>query len=98
MSVTHARLKAAVTDTREVPPIARLNFAPDTGFQKELRRRVDAHLKALRLPERDVPRMYLKSVMVLALFVLSYVTLVFGARTWWQALPLTVLPCSMTEK
>lgn len=91
MSATHAPLKAALADTREAPPTARLNFAPDTGFQKELRRRVDAHLKAQGLPERDVPRMYLKSVLVLALFVLSYVALVFVARTWWQALPLTVL-------
>ena len=39
---------------------------------------------------RDSPRMYLKTAIILAAFVLAYVALVFFATTWWQALPLAV--------
>jgi len=69
---------------------SRLKFAPDNGFQKELRRRVEARIRELGIKERDVPRMYLKTAVVLTAFALSYVALVFLAQTWWQALPLAI--------
>ncbi|HLW74783.1 MAG TPA: hypothetical protein VKT74_06910 [Gammaproteobacteria bacterium] len=69
----------------------RLKFAPDNGFQKELRRRVEASIREQGLKERDCPRMYFKTAVILSLFALFYVLLVFTARTWWQALPLAVL-------
>jgi len=69
----------------------RLKFAPDTGFQRELRRRVEAHIREQGIRERDCPRMYLKTAVVCAAFALCYGLLVFAARTWWQALPLAVL-------
>ena len=69
----------------------RLKFAPDAGFQRELRRRVEACVDAQGIRERDCPRMYLKTGVVLAAFALTYVLLVFFARDWWQALPLAVL-------
>ena len=69
----------------------RISFARDTGFQKELRRRVEAHIRAQGIKERDVPRMYLKTGLILGFTALAYVLLVFFASTWWQALPLAVL-------
>lgn len=70
---------------------SRLGFAPDAGFQRELRRRVQARIRELGIREHDVPRMYLKTAAVLGAFALSYLALVFLARTWWQALPLALL-------
>jgi len=69
----------------------RLKFAPDAGFQRELRRRVEAFVHARGMRERDCPRMYIKTAVVLTAFALAYVLLVFFARTWWQALPLALL-------
>ena len=69
----------------------RLKFAPDNGFQKELRRRVEAFIREQGLKERDCPRMYLKSAVILATFAITYALLVFAARTWWQALLLALL-------
>ncbi|MDE2346157.1 MAG: fatty acid desaturase [Gammaproteobacteria bacterium] len=69
----------------------RLKFAPDSGFHRELRRRVESLIRERGIRERDCPRMYLKTAIVLAVFALSYALLVFAASTWWQALPLAVL-------
>ena len=72
-------------------PAGRLKFAPDGGFQRELRRRVEAFIRREGIQERDCPRMYLKTAAILGLFALSYVLLVFFARNAWQALPLALL-------
>ncbi|MGE5625385.1 MAG: fatty acid desaturase family protein [Bacillota bacterium] len=69
----------------------RLKFAPDAGFQRELRRRVEEFLSREGVKERDCPAMYLKSAVILSFTALCYVLLVFFARTWWQAVPLAVL-------
>src|SRR5579859_520957 len=69
---------------------SRLKFAADNGFQKELRRRVEACVRELGIKERDVPRMYLKTAIVLSSFSLAYCALVFLADAWWQALPLAI--------
>ena len=68
----------------------RPRFGGDSGFQKELRRRVEDYFQSTGRRPRDCPRMYLKSVAVLALLASSYVLLVFVAQAWWQALPLAV--------
>ena len=70
----------------------RLKFAPDTtGFQRELRRRVQAVIRERGIRERDCPRMYFKTAVVLTVFALSYYLLVFVANSWWSAVPLAVL-------
>ena len=68
-----------------------LKFARDTGFQRELRRRVEALVHEWNIRERDCPRMYLKTTVVLAVFALSYYLLVLVAASWWSAVPLAVL-------
>ena len=72
------------------PQAGRLKFAPDDGFQKELRRRVETLIKTQGIRERDCPRMYIKTALVLAAFFIIYGLLVFVAQSWWQALPLAV--------
>lgn len=79
------------TILENLDPNQRLKFAPDTGFQRTLRKRVEAFIRDTRLKERDCPRMYLKTGVILAAFMLVYVLLVFVARTGWQALPLAML-------
>ena len=65
-------------------------FPHDSGFYKELKRRVDGYFATTQLARRGSPRMYLKSAVILSWFVASYAGLVFGARTWWQAVPLAI--------
>ncbi|HSC47494.1 MAG TPA: acyl-CoA desaturase [Gammaproteobacteria bacterium] len=71
-------------------PAGRLKFAPDAGFQRELRRRVDDFIRREGIQERDCLAMYLKTALILTAFACSYYLLVFVAQTWWQALPLAV--------
>lgn len=69
----------------------RIRFNENTEFQHTLRRRAEQFFKDTGLNQRDCPRMYIKTLIILGSFVLSYVLLVFAAQTWWQALPLAIL-------
>jgi linoleoyl-CoA desaturase len=69
----------------------RLKFAANNDFQTELRRRVDEYIRRTHLKQRDCPRMYAKTAIVLSVFAAAYVLLVFFTHVWWQALPLAVL-------
>lgn len=69
----------------------RLKFNGDNVFQRELRRRVEAYFKRSGLKQRDSTRLYLKTAIILATFVASYVLLVFFAATWWQGLLLSIV-------
>ena len=68
-----------------------LKFGDDTAFQLELRRRVDEHFRTTGRRQRDCWPMYVKTAILAATFAGSYGLLVFGARTWWEALPLAIL-------
>jgi linoleoyl-CoA desaturase len=59
-------------------------FARDDGFHREVKRRVQAYFDETGLSRRDSPRMYLKTVMLLLWFGVSYGLLVFGANALWQ--------------
>ncbi len=74
----------AVHDTR-------IKFGKSSGFQNELRRRVDEFLIHTGRRPRDCWQMYLKSAILLSVYATTYVLLVFVAQSWWQALPLAVL-------
>ncbi len=73
------------------PTMRRLKFTGGNEFYAELKRRVGAHMTNSGRRERDCPEMYLKTAIILTIFVASYGLLVFAASTWWQALPLAVL-------
>jgi len=77
-------------------PHQTLKFPGDQGFGVEVRRRVEQYLTDNGLSPHDSPRMYVKTAVLMAWFVLSYVLLVFAATTWWQAIPLALsLACAM---
>jgi linoleoyl-CoA desaturase len=73
-------------------PVPTPKFPKDeAGFFNELRRRVNAYFADNRIDDRDSPRMYLKTLVILSGLVASYVGLVFFASAWWQAVPLAVV-------
>jgi linoleoyl-CoA desaturase len=74
-----------------MPPGRKLEFGEDKSFQTELRRRVDEYFRTTGRKQRDCPQMYLKSAIIIGVFVASYALLVFVARTWWQGVPLVCL-------
>jgi linoleoyl-CoA desaturase len=66
-----------------------VRFARGGAFNDELRRRVDAYFDQGRR-RRDMPRMYLKSAIILAWFAASWALLVFAHLHGWQAALLAV--------
>jgi linoleoyl-CoA desaturase len=71
-------------------PRGDVKFPASDGFQQELKRRVERYFESTGQRERDCPRMYLKTTLVLVWLVLSYVLLVFFAGAWWLAAPLVL--------
>jgi len=67
-----------------------VKFARETGFFREVRRRVDDYFRSTGRWQRDCPRMYLKTAIVLSCCVVFYLLLVFAASAWWQALGLAL--------
>jgi linoleoyl-CoA desaturase len=84
------RTAEAVRSPRVDASTDRLKFNGDNAFQRELRRRVEDYFKRSGQKPRDGMRIYLKTAIILAAFVTSYVLLVFFAATWWQGLLLSV--------
>jgi len=67
-----------------------LTFQPNSVFRTEVERAVAAYFEQTGLSQRDVPRMYLKTLTMFLWLAASYVGLVFFANSFW-----TALPCSM---
>jgi linoleoyl-CoA desaturase len=71
---------SVTTDGRAQP-----TFASDTGFHKEVKRRVQDHFADRGVTRRGNCHMYLKTAVLLLWFGGSYALLVFWAATWWAA-------------
>jgi linoleoyl-CoA desaturase len=72
-------------------PYPRPKFPHDaSGFQTELRRRVNEYFQSSGKKERGGWRIYSKTAIVFGWMIASYVGLVFFAPTLWLALPLTL--------
>jgi linoleoyl-CoA desaturase len=78
----------AVQPPRQGDSDKRLKFIGSNGFQTAIRRRVDEYFRSTGRRQRDCLHMYLKTAVVFAWCVTSYLLLVCWAATWWQALPL----------
>ena len=78
-------------NSQEKETAKKLKFAKNSGFQAELRRRVDELFENSDLKERDCPQMYVKTAILLLSFFGIYSLLVFFAETWWQVVPLCIL-------
>jgi linoleoyl-CoA desaturase len=59
-------------------PVRSIRFTKQRDFRKTLNERVDAFLRDNNLPARDVPAMYLKTVVVLAWWLGTYLLLLLG--------------------
>jgi hypothetical protein len=70
--------------------LGRLKFGPEDDFYRELRKRVKEFIKRTGRKQRDCPRMYAKTALILGWFAASYVLLVFFATAWWQSVPLAI--------
>jgi linoleoyl-CoA desaturase len=67
-----------------------VKFAKASEFHVELKNRVAEYFAATGLAERDDPRMYLKSGIIMSWFVTSYMFLVFVPKPWWVAIALVL--------
>ena len=67
-----------------------VRFVGSPAFQTTLRHVVDRYFRMTGISTRDSLRMYLKTAIVAAWTVASYVLLVFVADAWWQAVPLAI--------
>jgi linoleoyl-CoA desaturase len=70
---------------QEPSSTADLELERTDPFLKDLRARVAAYFDNSGLRPRDCPRMYLKTAIVFAWFIASYVLLVFFTPNWWSA-------------
>ncbi len=62
-------------------------FPKDSAFQTELHQRVENYFVSTGKPQRDCPRMYLKTFIILLSFALSYSLLVFVPISVWLVIP-----------
>jgi linoleoyl-CoA desaturase len=67
-----------------------LKFGSEDPFYRVLRSRVNEYFQHTGRSQRDCPRMYLKTALVLGWFAASYALLVFCVTTWWMAAPLAI--------
>lgn len=67
-----------------------VKFGEDTGFHQELRKRVRQHFLMSGQRQRDCPRMYVKTGIVLGWFLISYFSLVFFPVAWWLSVPIAI--------
>lgn len=81
---------AADTSADTAAPTVRVRFAEHSAFHRDLKMRVEAYLDRPGSRRRDLPRMYLKTAVILIWFVGSWALLVFGASTAWQAVLLSI--------
>jgi linoleoyl-CoA desaturase len=74
------------------PPVAtkKVRFIEHGAFMADLNERADAYFAGAGRTRRDVPTMYLKTLLNLTWFTGSWVLLVFFATTLWQAVLLAM--------
>lgn len=70
---------------------ARPKFSGGQEFHAELRRRVSSFLEEHGHPERDCVGMYVKTAVLFAVFLATWVTLVFLVQSLWLSIPLALL-------
>ncbi len=73
------------------PSSRNLRFTQHRGFQKALNERVNAFLRDNSIPGRDIPAMYLKTVIALSWWLGTYLLLLFGHFPVWVDVLLCLL-------
>ena len=77
--------EGAATTAGALSTPERLKFEPDSGFHRQLKDEADVYFARTGLSPRDAPALYRKTAVIFAWFLSSYLFLMFGAATWWQA-------------
>jgi linoleoyl-CoA desaturase len=85
--------RSKTLDTSGVPvakqmPVKSLAFTGQQGFRKEMNRRVEAFLSANKLRQRDIPAMYVKSALVLGMWLAGYALFLYAGANFHWALAL----------
>ena len=62
---------------------AKVSFAKNIGFRKELNKRVDAYFKSENISRRDNPAMYLKTAIILGWVIAAWTLTIFFLPTMW---------------
>ena len=68
----------------------RLKFEGSDAFFKTVKTRVEEYFKSTGRKPRDCWQMYLKTAIVFAWAIASYLLLVFFTQSWWSAVPLAI--------
>src|SRR5215831_11623607 len=68
----------------------KVKYARSSSFYEQLCCRVDAYFQSTGLSPRGQPRIYLKTAILFGWLTLSYLMLVFFAKTVWTAVPLAI--------
>ncbi len=78
--------------TQQVPESAHrlVKFGRESAFAKQLQERADRYFTDSGLPERDLPAMVRKTVVIWLWFLTSWAALVLLPTPWWLKLPLAV--------
>ncbi len=83
-------MPTAIHEAARPSPPAKVRFAQSGAFHQDLKARVDAYFATLGSSERDVPAMYMKSLVILVWFSVSWAWLVLGSPPAWLAIPLAI--------
>ena len=68
----------------------RVKYPPHSPLRAALNERVQAYFERSGKRQVGGPRMWIKSALILAWLVASYLLLMFWASTWWQVVPLAI--------
>lgn len=77
--------------TVEKTPGRSLRFTEHNNFQKVLNERVNSYLREEHIPSRDLPAMYIKTLIVLVWWLGVYLLLLLGGFSTWVNLILCLL-------
>jgi len=61
----------------------KIRFAPNSEFERELVKRINAYFQNTSKSRRDCFRMYLKSFLSISWVIVSYCLIVFAGLPWW---------------
>src|SRR6185503_20559528 len=67
-----------------------LSYAGSTEFRRDLETRVAGYFETTGLSRRGAWQIHLKTAILIGWFASSYLLLVFGVETWWQAVPCSI--------
>lgn len=89
-SVANHRGEAKRSQAKGLMRGLKVKYGPSAVFYREAKTRVDDYFRVTGRVPRDVPQMFLKTIVISSWLILSYGLLVFAASAWWQAVPLAV--------